>query len=248
MNKDPFEEYIKDAQPNKREKAYAWSTAIGLQAVDGLTTSEYLRSLAVKNIEGEISIKEATDLLSEYYEINSKRVTHNSTEDADIISARIAALLSEPSFSFTPHEYLSIHRKIFENIYEHAGHMRDYNITKKERVLDGATIHYGSASELKATLDYDFNQEKNFSYKNLSVDEIIDFQKPDIGKNFKPKTAEHVKKLYSAFCVGEIFGRADVMKVIGIRSSGASELIKKMLTAGIIEPVKGYGKGKYRLV
>ncbi|MFQ8030484.1 Fic family protein [Mediterraneibacter gnavus] len=51
--------------------------------------------------------------------------------------------------------------------------MRDYNITKKEWVLDGATVMYGSASELRATLEYDFSQEKDFSYRGLSMDEII---------------------------------------------------------------------------
>lgn len=51
--------------------------------------------------------------------------------------------------------------------------MRTYNITKKEWVLDGATVVYGSASQLKATLEYDFSQEKEFSYKNLMMDEII---------------------------------------------------------------------------
>ena len=51
-----------------------------------------------------------------------------------------------------------------KGIYKHAGKIRDYNITKKEWVLDGATVMYGSASELRATLEYDFSQEKNFSY------------------------------------------------------------------------------------
>ena len=60
-----------------------------------------------------------------------------------------------------------------KGIYKHAGKIRDYNITKKEWVLDGATVIYGSASELRATLEYDFLQEKNFSYKYLSMDEII---------------------------------------------------------------------------
>ena len=60
-----------------------------------------------------------------------------------------------------------------KGIYKHAGKIRDYNITKKEWVLDGATVIYGSASELRATFEYDFSQEKNFSYKGLSMDEII---------------------------------------------------------------------------
>ena len=89
------------------------------------------------------------------------------------MSSRIAQILSEKAFSFTPNEYISIHRKLFQGIYIHAGKIRDYNITKKEWVLDGATVIYGSASELGATLEYDFNREREFSYKNLSMDDII---------------------------------------------------------------------------
>ena len=85
----------------------------------------------------------------------------------------IAEILSETAFSFSPNEYISIHRKLFQGIYKHAGKIRDYNITKKEWVLDGATVMYGSASELRATLEYNFSQEKDFSYKGLSMDEII---------------------------------------------------------------------------
>lgn len=173
MNTDPFKEYIKESEPDKRDKGYAWHTAIGLQAVDGLKTSEYLLHTAVRNIVGEITIEEANALLQTYYEENPAQDADDRTEEADKVSARIAALLSERAFSFTPNEYLSIHRKLFTGIYSHAGRMRDYNITKREWVLNGATVLYGSATELRATLDYDFSQEKQFSYKNLSMDEVI---------------------------------------------------------------------------
>ncbi len=106
-----------------------------------------------------------------------KRPVHLSddkrTEEADKVSSRIAEILSETAFSFSPNEYIAIHRKLFQGIYKHVGKIRDYNITKKEWVLDGATVMYGSASELRATLEYDFSQEKDFSYKGLSMDEII---------------------------------------------------------------------------
>ena len=173
MDKDPFKEYIKQSEPNKRDKGYAWHTAIGLQAVDGLKTSKYLIDTAIKNIEGDISIDEAQELLNMYYEENPKADTEDRTEEADKVAVRIAKLLSEKAFSFTPNEYISIHKKLFTGIYGHAGKLRDYNITKKEWVLNGATVLYGSASELRATLDYDFSEEKKFSYKNLSMEEII---------------------------------------------------------------------------
>ena len=173
MDKDPFKEYIRQSEPSKRDKGYAWHTAIGLQAVDGLKTSKYLIDTAIKNIEGDISIDEAQELLNTYYEENPKADTEDRTEEADKVAVRIAKILSEKAFSFTPNEYISIHKKLFAGIYGHAGKLRDYNITKKEWVLNGATILYGSASELRATLDYDFAEEKKFSYKNLSMEEII---------------------------------------------------------------------------
>ncbi len=173
MNKDPFKDYIKQSEPGKRDKGYAWHTAIGLQAVDGLKPSKYLIDTAIKNIEGDISIDEAQELLDVYYEVNSKFDIEDRTEEADKVAVRIAKILSEKAFSFTPNEYISIHKKLFTGLYAHAGKLRDYNITKKEWVLNGATVLYGSASELNATLDYDFSEEKKFSYKNLSIEEVI---------------------------------------------------------------------------
>ena len=173
MDKDPFKEYIRQSEASKRDKGYAWHTAIGLQAVDGLKPSKYLIDTAIKNIEGDISIDEAQELLNTYYEENPKADTDDRTEEADKVAVRIAKILSEKAFSFTPNEYISIHKKLFAGIYGHAGKLRDYNITKKEWVLNGATVLYGSASELRATLDYDFAEEKKFSYKNLSMEDII---------------------------------------------------------------------------
>ena len=296
-----------------------------------------------------------------YYEENPTRDASDRTEEADKVSARIAALLSERAFSFTPNEYLSIHRKLFSGIYSHAGRIRDHNITKKEWVLNGATVLYGSATELRATLDYDFSEEKKFSYRNLSMDEIIhhlaffvsrlwqihvfaegntrttavffikylrtlgfdvtndifaenawyfrnslvranyndlkngihetteylelflrnlllnenhplhnrtlhisgtfketkkpdiEITKPDIEtlkldieKSFQPKTASHILKLREAFPGQTIFGRSDVMKVVDIKASRASDLLRAMVEYGVIESVSGHGKGKYQ--
>ena len=174
MEKDPFKEYLRESEPDKAHKGYAWSTAIGLQAVDGLKPSKYLIDTAIQNIEGKITMKEAQSLIDSYYEERPVHLSDNErTEEADKVSSRIAEILSETAFSFSPNEYISIHRKLFWGIYKHAGKIRDYNITKKEWVLNGATVIYGSASELRATLEYDFSQEKDFSYKGLSMDEII---------------------------------------------------------------------------
>lgn len=361
MDKDPFREYIKETEPGKRDKGYAWYTAIGLQAVDGLKTSEYLMETAIRNIRGEISFEETDRLIQTYYEKNPAQDAGDRTEEADKVSARIAAILSESAFSFTSSEYISIHRKLFTGIDPHAGRMRDYNITKKEWVLDGDTVLYGNATELREALEYDLSEEKKFSYRDLSMDEVIEhlavfisglwqihafgegntrttavffikylrtlgfdvtndifaknawyfrnslvranyndlkngihktteylevflrdlllgekhplknrtlhisgvfggMEKPDISsrkpdiepsktdieKAFLPKTANHILKLRESFPDGTIFGRSDVMEVIDIRTSRASELLKELSEHGIIEAVSGYGKGKYR--
>lgn len=361
MKYDPFKEYIRESEPSKREKGYAWHTAIGLQAVDGLQTSEYLRHTAVRNIEGEISFEEASALLQNYYEENPSRDAEDRTEEADKVSLRIAALLSEKAFSFTPNEYLSIHRKLFTGIYSHAGCIRDYNITKREWVLNGGTVIYGSATELRATLDYDFSEEKKFSYQNLSMDETIrhlavfvsrlwqihvfgegntrttavffikylrtlgfnatndifaenawyfrnslvranyndlkngihetteylerflrnlllnenhplhnrtlhisgTFNEPEKANidpekaNIDPgkanieaaltaKTAAHVRALQEALASWNAFGRSDVQRVLGLKPTRSSALLRDMAERGMIEPVSGHGKGKYR--
>ena len=174
MNQDPFKEYIKQSEPSKRDKGYAWSTAIGLQAVDGLEPSEHLVKTAIENIEGHITMEDAEKRINSYYETTSKREEDDRTEEADKVSVRIASILSEKSFTFSPSEYIGIHKKLFLGIYKHAGKIRDVNITKKEWVLDGETVLYGNATELRQTLEYDFEQEKKFSYKGLSQDEIIE--------------------------------------------------------------------------
>ena len=174
MEKDLFKEYLKESEPDKAYKGYAWSTAIGLQAVDGLRPSKYLIDTAIQNMEGKITMKEAKSLIDSYYKEKPYHLFDDErTEEADKVSFHIAEILSETAFSFSPNEYISIHRKLFQGIYKHAGKIREYNITKKEWVLDGASIMYGSASELRATLEYDFSQEKEFNYKGLSVNGII---------------------------------------------------------------------------
>ena len=169
-----FEEYIRQSEPHKREKGYAWQTAIGLQAVDGLKPSENLKEKARQHIEGDITIDEVKQLVDSYYKSKVARSSsEDRTEEADKVSARITEILSENTFTFSPIEYLAIHRHLFEGIFSHAGQIRDYNITKNEWVLKGATVLYASAGSIRETLEYDFSQEKIFDYKNLNIDEAI---------------------------------------------------------------------------
>lgn len=171
MKDEIFEKYSKEKEPTKYYKSYAWKTAIGLQKVDGLEPSKYLIKTASKNINGDITFEDAHELITSYYKENT--IHAERAEEADKVSVRIAQIISEKSFVFSPIEFLTIHRRLFEGIYSHAGRIRDYNITKEEWVLDGDTVTYGSAINLKETLEYDFSVEKNFSYKGLSTEEMI---------------------------------------------------------------------------
>lgn len=169
-----LEEYIRQGEPCQIEKSEAWQTAIGLQAVDGLKTSAYLLETAKEHIEGRINIDEAQKRIHSYYEHRTGRAeVENETKEADIVSSRIAKLLGEKTFQFSPAEWLTIHRRLFEGVFPHAGQLRTYNITKKEWVLSGDTVTYAAWDSIRDTLDYDFGLEKRFSYEGLSVEASV---------------------------------------------------------------------------
>ena len=169
-----LEAYIKQGEPSRIEKSEAWQTAIGLQAVDGLNTSEYLLDTAKDHIEGKITIDEAQKRIYSYYEQRTTRTEiENETKEADIVSARITKLLGEKAFQFSPAEWITIHRRLFDGVFDHAGQIRQYNITKKEWVLNGDTVIYADWNSIRETLDYDFATEKQFSYEGLSIEAAV---------------------------------------------------------------------------
>lgn len=167
-------EYIKQGEPNQKNKAKIWGLAIGLQDVDGLKTSTYLMETAKEHIEGNIDIEEANNRINSYYKIQDDRNKElEETEEADKVSVRITELLSEKTFNFSPVELSNIHKRLFSGIYKSAGKYREYNFTKEEWVLDGDTVIYASYDSVKETLKYDFEQERNFSYQNLDIHDTI---------------------------------------------------------------------------
>lgn len=169
-----FEYYIRAGEPEQRERAQNWATAIGLQAVDGLPTSKYLHEVARRNIEGEITIDEAQELVRSYYVSQAKRdEEENNTEEGDRASANIAKLLVSPTFSFTVAGLKAIHSHIFRGVFKHAGRFRDYDITKKEWVLNGDTVMYVNSLDLERTVEYELQREKQFVYTGRSIDEVI---------------------------------------------------------------------------
>lgn len=169
-----LEEYIKQGEPEQSAKCKIWQTAIGLQDVDGLVTSAYLLATAKEHIAGKIDIQTAKARIQEYYEERRDRGNaETDTKEADLVSVRIAELLSERSFQFSPVELQTIHRRLFTGIFDHAGRFRTYNITKREWVLNGETVFYAPHDSIRDTLKYDFDQEKNFSYEGLAISEAV---------------------------------------------------------------------------
>jgi fido (protein-threonine AMPylation protein) len=170
-----FDEYIRQGEPAQRERADAWRVAIGLQAVDGLKTSEYLHQTARRNIEGEITIDEARELLKQYY---VSKTTHDEDdadkEEADRVSGNIAKLLQTDAFTYSVAGLAAIHRAIFEGVFKHAGRFRDYDISKKEWVLQWDSVLYGRWQDLKMTIEYDLEQERQFDYTGLDKGQIIE--------------------------------------------------------------------------
>ena len=169
-----FDEYIRQGEPAQKEKAGYWQTAIGLQAVDGLKTSDYLQNTARRHIEGEITIDEARDLVNQYYITKTAHDAHDDDkEEADRVSSNIVKILSSPTFDFSTGGFQSVHRRVFEGVMKHAGEFRTYDITKKEWVLEGDTVLYLNWEDLRRAIDYELEQERAFSYKGKSHDEMI---------------------------------------------------------------------------
>lgn len=170
-----FDEYIRQGEPAQRERADAWRVAIGLQAVDGLKTSEYLQETARRNIEGEITIDEARKLVKQYY---ITKTTHDKDdadkEEADNVSGNISKLLQTDAFTYSVAGFAAIHRAIFEGVFKHAGQFREYDISKKEWVLRGDSVLYGRWQDLRMALEYDLEQEHLFSYTGLDKDKMVE--------------------------------------------------------------------------
>ncbi len=169
-----LDEYIRQGEPDRSEKSAAWQAAIGLQDVDGLRTSDFLLETAREHIEGKIDIATAQNRVFSYYEQRDVRMTaEQDTKEADIVASHIAGLLAEKTFQFSPAELKSIHRRLFTGVFKSAGQFRTYNISKSEWVLNGKSVLYAAFDSIRDTLDYDFGQEKSFSYSNIDAAQAI---------------------------------------------------------------------------
>lgn len=157
------------------KKQEYWDTGIGLNKVDNLEPSKYLLKLSSENISGKIKYAEMENLLKTYYEKqNLEDVKIQGEKECDLVSLRIAQLLEDKSFGFSHITLKSIHKYLFKDIFTFSGNYREYNITKKEAILNGETVSYANFTDIDKYLDYDFKQEKEFDYSKLNIDETIE--------------------------------------------------------------------------
>ncbi len=170
-------EIITETEDGKLKQIY-WNIAFGLQEVDNLKPSEYMIDLATENIHGKKSYNDVESEISAYYDKKPEINKNLNEQEADIVSVRLVQLLSDKSFRFDYNTYRIYHKYLFDGLdigisKKYIGNFRDYNISKSEPVLNGATVAYTNHLLIKDTLEYDFNEEKCYDYLNKSTDEII---------------------------------------------------------------------------
>lgn len=155
------------------EKQANWNTAFGLQAVDNLSPSEYMVSLAKDNITGKISYDKVEEEINRYYSKIPADELNNSEKEADEVSLRIVRILNDDAFTFSFLTLKQYHKELFYGVDigisgKYIGDFRDYNISKKEPVLNGASVRYADFRMISDTLKYDFEEERSQKYLKMS--------------------------------------------------------------------------------
>jgi fido (protein-threonine AMPylation protein) len=161
--------------PQKEKKREYWNTAIGLQQVDELEPSQYLIELSEKNISGELDHRQIEELLYRKYNEDKQENITARTKEADIVTNRMVEYLGLGGGAILTPEYLkSIHKYLFEGIYDHAGKFREYNISKSEMILNEESVKYANYFAIQSTLEYDMETMKKVRYTQMSADEMVD--------------------------------------------------------------------------
>ena len=166
--------YQEKQKPKGYIKQLQWDMAIGLQQVDNLTPSKYLKQMSEKNILGELTIKEVEQSLREYYTIKKqqKDINHNELE-CDFVSMRIVELLNQDNFELSVDYLKYIHKYLFQDVYEFAGEFRKIDFSKHEKILNNDSVAYGDSKTLAESLEYDISLEKDKDYHKMSIVEVI---------------------------------------------------------------------------
>ena len=166
--------YIEEEYSLNYVKQLQWDAAIGLQEVDSLKPSKYLKKLSEENVNGEKSIYEVEHELKEYYIEKEKinDINHNELE-CDLVSTRIVQLLEDEKFKLSVDFLRYIHGYLFKDIYDFAGQFRKIDFSKHELILNNDSALYGDCKTLKESLEYDISLERVKNYKEMNIVEVI---------------------------------------------------------------------------
>lgn len=161
-------------KPKSNDKQTKWDMAIGLQQVDNLKPSKYLKEISEENVLGKLTIEEVKQSLKQYYieQENKNNVNHNELE-CDFVSMRIVELLEEDNFELSVDYLKYIHKYLFQDVYDFAGNFRTLNFSKSEKILNNDSVVYGDYKTLKESLEYDIAIEKDKNYKDVSIVDVI---------------------------------------------------------------------------
>ena len=166
--------YIEEEYSLNYVKQLQWDAAIGLQEVDSLKPSKYLKKLSEENVNGEKTIYEVEHELKEYYIEKEKinDINHNELE-CDLVSTRIVQLLEDEKFELSVDFLRYIHGYLFKDIYDFAGQFRKIDFSKHELILNNDSALYGDCKTLKESLEYDISLERVKNYKEMNIVEVI---------------------------------------------------------------------------
>ena len=166
--------YIEEEYSLNYVKQLQWDAAIGLQEVDSLKPSKYLKKLSEENVNGEKTIYEVEHELKEYYIEKEKinDINHNELE-CDLVSTRIVQLLEDEKFELSVDFLRYIHEYLFKDIYDFAGQFRKIDFSKHELILNNDSALYGDCKTLKESLEYDISLERVKNYKEMNIVEVI---------------------------------------------------------------------------
>lgn len=171
-------EILKEYDIPVEKRIENWEVGIGLNEVDGLNPSKYLIELTKDSIEGRKTFDEIEKELKNYYNKQSKDSINYSEMECELVSTRIAKMLEDRTFVFSPIQLKSIHRKLFSELLlderdNSIGEYRRYNISKKEPILNGDTVIYGEYTTIDEFLKYDFENESGKNYAEMSLEKQI---------------------------------------------------------------------------
>lgn len=177
MTADSFDNFDYEpavAQETQSNRRHYWAVAIGLQDVDGLKVSSYLRDNAAKYIRGEQSLEDTGNLIRSYH----KSEDDPTALEADLVSQRIAELLAQKPFCLDAAFLPQVHRYLFQDLdasVYHPGEFKSQRMVKQEEILNGDSVLYADPSTYDMALKGAFAAEAGKSYRTLSGEELEAF-------------------------------------------------------------------------